>query len=70
MKMSGQFHAPAALPPGKEPLVSIECGVWLGPTVRTLWRKVKHHSPFETQTPIPRLSSLSLYKLVSSLLND
>jgi len=23
MKVSGQLHAPAALPPGKEPLVSI-----------------------------------------------
>jgi hypothetical protein len=24
MEMSGQLHIPAALPPGKEPLVSIE----------------------------------------------
>jgi hypothetical protein len=25
MEVSGQLHAPAALPPGKEPLVPIDC---------------------------------------------
>jgi hypothetical protein len=31
MEVSGQLHAPAALPPGKEPLVPIMIGVWVGP---------------------------------------
>jgi len=30
MVMSGQLHATAALPPGKEPLAAIEW-VWVGP---------------------------------------
>jgi hypothetical protein len=30
--MSGQLHAPAAIPPGKEPSVPNETGSWLGPT--------------------------------------
>jgi hypothetical protein len=32
MEVSGQLHAPAALPPGKELLVPISIGGWVGPT--------------------------------------
>jgi hypothetical protein len=31
MEVSGQLHAPAALPPGKEPLVPHWIGGWVGP---------------------------------------
>jgi hypothetical protein len=31
MEVSGQLHAPAALPPGKEPLVQHWTGGWMGP---------------------------------------
>jgi hypothetical protein len=31
MEVCGQLHAQAALPPGKEPLVPIEYGDWVGP---------------------------------------
>jgi hypothetical protein len=30
MEVSGQLHAPAALPPEKEPLVPIKIGGWVG----------------------------------------
>jgi hypothetical protein len=30
MEVSGQLHAPAALPPGKEPLVPIGWEAWAG----------------------------------------
>jgi len=31
VKVSGQFHSLAALPPGKEPLVPFGIGGWVGP---------------------------------------
>jgi hypothetical protein len=42
MEVSGQLHAPAALPPGKEPLVPIgwEAG-WAPESVRTRYRREK-----------------------------
>jgi hypothetical protein len=36
MDVSGQLHAPAALPPGKEPLVTYWIGGWVGPRAGTL----------------------------------
>jgi hypothetical protein len=43
--VTGQLHAPAALPPGKEPPVPIlwEAG-WAPEPVWTLWRKQKYNT--------------------------
>jgi hypothetical protein len=35
MEVSGQLHAPAALPPGKGPLVPIWIGGWVGAQSRS-----------------------------------
>jgi len=32
MEVSGQLHDPVALPPGKEPPVTLWIGGWVGPT--------------------------------------
>jgi hypothetical protein len=51
MEVSGQFHAPAALPQGKEPLVSIgkEAG-WAPEPVWMQWWRVKFPVPAGTPT--------------------
>jgi hypothetical protein len=41
MELSGQSHASAALPPGKEPLVSIEDVVWAPEPACSLWVREK-----------------------------
>jgi hypothetical protein len=51
--MSGQLHAPAALPPGKEHLVPIGYGAgWAPEPVWTLWWREKFPAPGGTRTPI------------------
>jgi hypothetical protein len=53
MEVSGQIHAPAALPPGKEPLVPIGIGGWVG--LRTvLGTVVKRKIPSPRQESNPR----------------
>jgi hypothetical protein len=46
MEVSGQLHSPAALPPGKEPLVPIgyEAG-WAPEPFWTRWRREKFPAP-------------------------
>jgi hypothetical protein len=53
MEVSGQFHAPAALPPGKKPLVSIvkEAG-WAPEPVWTRWLGEKLRAPTEISVTI------------------
>jgi len=51
MKVSGQFHAPAALPPEKEPLVPIGCEAgWAAEPVWTRWWREKFPAPTRTRT--------------------
>jgi hypothetical protein len=46
-RLNGQLHAPAALPPGKEPVVLIEKEPkWAAGLVWTLWEYRKISSPF------------------------
>jgi hypothetical protein len=53
MEMSGQLHAPAALPLGKEPLVPIgqEAG-WAPEPFWTRWFREKFPAPTGNLTPI------------------
>jgi hypothetical protein len=56
--VSGQLHAPVALPPGKEPLVSIgqEAG-WTPEPFWTRWWREKFPAPAGNRTLEPRLAS-------------
>jgi len=58
MEVGGQFHAPTALPPGKEPLVPIgqEDGWGPEPFWTRLWRE-KFRAPARNWTKEPRSSS-------------
>jgi hypothetical protein len=62
MEVSGQLHAPAALPPGKEPPVPIEKGGWVGPRVGldAVKRKILHCRESNPGRPA---RSPSLYRL-------
>jgi len=62
MEVSGQLHAPAALPPGKEPSVPIgyEAG-WTPEPFWTRWWKEKFPVPTETRTPDHAAPSPALY---------
>jgi hypothetical protein len=53
MEVSGQLHAPAALPPGKKPLVPIgqEAG-WAPEPFWTRWFREKFQAPAGNRTPI------------------
>jgi hypothetical protein len=53
MQVSGQRHASAALPPGKEPLVPIEEGGWVGPRA-VLDTVVKRKIPSPRRESNPR----------------
>jgi hypothetical protein len=53
MEVSGQLHAPAALPPGKEPLVPIWIGGWVGPRA-VPDAVVKRKIPSPCREPNPR----------------
>ena len=56
--MSGWFYAPAALSPGKEPVVLIAGGVCLGPEpVWTLWRRYKSFAPAKIPNMVFRTSN-------------
>jgi hypothetical protein len=52
MEVSGQLHAPAALPPGTEPpiLIGYEAR-WARGSVRTLWRREKSPALAGNRTP-------------------
>jgi hypothetical protein len=52
MEVSGQFHAPASLPPGKEPSVpTVSESGWAPETVWTLWNREKSLSPAGSRIP-------------------
>jgi hypothetical protein len=59
MEVNGQLHALVALPPGKEPPVSIgqEAG-WVPEPVSTLWSRDKTHAPAGNRTLSVQLVSL------------
>jgi hypothetical protein len=56
MEMNGQLHAPAALPPGKEHLIPIWTGGWVGPRAvldTVVKRKISiSHRESNLRTPI------------------
>jgi hypothetical protein len=58
MDVSGQLHAPAALPPGKEPLVptELEAG-WAPEPFWTRWWREKFSAPAGNRTLEPRSSN-------------
>jgi hypothetical protein len=62
MEVSGQFHAPTALPPREKPLVPTaqEAG-WAPEPVWTRWWREKFSAPAGTRTPAHPASSLALY---------
>jgi len=62
MEMSGQLHAPAALPQGEEHLAPIwwEVG-WAPEPVWMLWRRQKFPATTGTSTPDHPACSLALY---------
>jgi hypothetical protein len=74
MEVSGQLHAPAALPPGKEPLVLNWIGGWVGPIVSLVAvekRKILHcrESDLGKQILITRhLNTGAIWKVTSSQL--
>jgi hypothetical protein len=53
MEVSSQLHAPAALPLGKEPLVPVELGGWMGPRA-VLDAVVKRKIPSPRRESNPR----------------
>jgi len=61
MKVNGQLHPPAALLPGKEPLLSIGGG-WLGPTAG-LDTVAKRKIPSLYRESNPDHPTQSLYRL-------
>jgi hypothetical protein len=64
MEVSSQLHAPATLPPGKEPLLPIgyEAG-WASEPFGTRWCREKFPAPARNGTLEPRSEELSLKKL-------
>jgi hypothetical protein len=71
MKVSGQFHGPDALPPGKESLVPIrqEAG-WATEPVSTRWRREKFPAPAGTGNPYHPARSLGLYHRAAAADDD
>jgi hypothetical protein len=64
-EMSGQLHASAALPPGKEPLVPTGQDAGCAPEpVWTRWRREKFSAPSGTGTPNHPAPSPALYHWV------
>jgi hypothetical protein len=63
MEMSGQFHAPAALPPGKEPRIHVgyEAG-WVPEPFWTRWWREKFPAPAGNRTLESRSSSCCYFK--------
>jgi len=62
MEVSGQLHAPAALPPGKEPLVPIAQGAGWAP--EPVWKRLsgeKFLAPTVTPSPDHPARSPALY---------
>jgi hypothetical protein len=59
MEVSGQLHAPAAFPPGKEPLVpSGEEAGWAPEPFWTRWFREKFPAPAGNRTPIVQPSAI------------
>ena len=66
--MSGQFDAPAALSPAKEPVVPIARGVCLGPEpVWTFWRRYKSFAPAKTPNMVFRTSNPSVVRTPTAI---
>jgi len=63
MEVSGQLHAPAALPLGKEPLVPTEYEAGWDPEPVWTWWREKFPAPTGTQTP----KSSSPYQYITEL---
>jgi hypothetical protein len=56
MEVSGHFHAPATLPSGKKPQLSVgERAGWASDSVWMLWSKEKSIVPDRNQTPAAQL---------------
>jgi hypothetical protein len=55
LEVSGQLHVPAALPPGKEPLVTVG---WVGPRAGLDDMEVNIFYTTRTRTPAPRSSDV------------
>jgi hypothetical protein len=69
MEVSGQFHAPDALPPGKEPPGTQWIGGWLGPRSgldEVERRKILQLTGLEQRPLAPPSRSYSLYRLCCS----
>jgi hypothetical protein len=65
MEVSGQLHAPAALPQGKQlPLAIVYEAAWAQEQVWMLWRREKSLSHTENRTPIPRSCSPLLSRYI------
>jgi hypothetical protein len=60
MRVGGQLHGPAALPPGQRP--GTHCvGGWVGP--RAVWTAAEDLAPTRIQSPNRPARSESLYRL-------
>jgi hypothetical protein len=60
MEMTGQLYALAAYPPGKEPLVPISVGGWVGPKAgvdAVMNRKIHRHSLMHMFITMPNFGS-------------
>jgi hypothetical protein len=66
IEVSGQFHAPAALPPWKEPLYTHWIGGWVGLRV-DLDAVVKRKIPYSSQESNPGRPARSLVTISAEL---
>jgi hypothetical protein len=57
MEVSGQLHAPAALPPGKEPWYPVDRRLGRPQNLSGRHGEEKNLAPTGTQTPTPQPSS-------------
>ena len=60
MEVSGQRHAPAALPPARNPVSIVQEAGW---TPGPVWTGAENLAPTEIRSPDRRARSESLYRL-------